>query len=128
MISHKEQKQFNVIVISFKNSPAYVQRKIDAILRVYRVFVKVYINDIVVFNKILIKHLVHLRDVFQLLKSFNIQLFSKKLYLKYFTITLLKQKINVFDLTIVSDKLTVIINLKFLYTFKNFENYFDFIN
>ena len=128
IISHKKQKQFNVVVMNFKNLSIYVQRKINTILRVYRVFVKIYVDDIVVFNKTLIEHFAHFCDVFQLLKFYNIRLFSKKSYLKYFTIALLRQKINIFNLTIISNKLTTIVNLQFLYTFKNFEDYFNFID
>ena len=112
--------------MNFKNSSAYVQRKIDAILRVYRAFARTYVNDIVIFSKTLKKHLTHLRDVFQLLNSYDIRLSSKKSYLNYSTVALLKQKIDVFDLTIAADKLTAITNLRFSYTLKNLEGYLDF--
>ena len=126
VISHRDQKQFNVIVMRFKNSSVYVQRKIDAILRVYRVFVKIYVDDIVMFNKTLKKHLIHLRKIFQLLNSYNIRLSFKKSFLKYFIVVLLKQKIDAFEFTIVVDKLIVIINLRFFYTLKNLKRYLDF--
>ena len=64
VISHRDQKQFNVIVIKFKNFSIYVQRKINTILRVYRVFVKTYVDNIIIFNKTLKKHLTHLREIF----------------------------------------------------------------
>ena len=50
------------------------------------------------------------------------------MYLKYFTIALLKQKIDVFDLTIAVDKLTTIFNFQFSIILKNLKTYFDFIN
>ena len=126
VISHRNQKQFNVVVMRFKNFSIYVQRKIDAILRVYRVFVKIYVDDIVIFSKTLKKHLIHLRKIFQLLNSYNIRLSFKKSFLKYFIVVLLKQKIDAFEFTIIVDKLIVIINLRFSYIFKNFEKYLDF--
>ena len=61
---HREQKQFNVIVMKFKNSSFYVQRQIDAFLRIYRVFARVYINDIIIFSHILKKYISHLHVVF----------------------------------------------------------------
>ena len=127
VISHRDQKQFNVVVMRFKNFSVYVQRKIDAILRVYRVFVRVYVDDIVIFSKTLKKHLIHLREIFQLLNSYNIRFSFKKSFLEYFIVALLKQKIDVFDLIIVANKLVVIINLRFFYTLKNLKKYLDFI-
>ena len=128
VISHKNQKQFNVAIMSFKNSSIYVQRKINVILRVYKIFVKVYVNDIIMFNKILKKHLFHLRQIFELLNFFDIRFSFKKSYLNYFIVTLLKQKVDVFDLTIVVDKLTIIANLRFSYILKNLKKYLSFID
>ena len=123
VMSHKEQKQFNVTIMRFKNSPAYVQRKIDAILRVYRAFAKAYVDDIVVFSRILKKHLDHLRQIFQLLNSYGIRLSPKKSFLGYSTVVLLDQKVDAFDFTIAANKLAVITNLKFPYTLKNLKSY-----
>ena len=75
--------------MKFKNSSIYIQRKINVILQVYCVFVKVYINNIVMFSKILKKHLTHLYKIFKLLDLFDIRFSSKKLYLKYSIVALL---------------------------------------
>ena len=64
VILHCNQKQFNIVVMKFKNFSIYIQQKIDAILRVYRVFIKIYVDDIVIFNKTLKKHLIYLREMF----------------------------------------------------------------
>ena len=56
MISYRDNEHFNVIVMNFRNSSIYVQRKIDQLLRKYRVFAKIYVNDVIIFNKILKKH------------------------------------------------------------------------
>ena len=127
-MSHKDQKQFNVAIMNFKNSSIYVQRKINVILRIYKTFVKVYVNDIMIFNKTLKKHLFYLRQVFELLNFFDIRFSFKKFYLSYFIVTLLKQKIDVFDLTIVVDKLTTIVNFRFSYILKNLKKYLSFID
>ena len=79
VILHKEQEQFNVIVMKFKNSSTYVQRKINVIFRVYWVFARVYVNDVMIFNRILKKHIAHLHIIFELFDSFNITLSSKKI-------------------------------------------------
>ena len=95
-----------------------MQRKIDVLLRVYRVFAHIYINDNIIFNHILKKYISYLHIVFQLFDKYNINLSFKKFFLKYFIVNLLSQKINVFDLTIAIDKLKIIIKLKVLYTLK----------
>ena len=128
VVFHKNQKQFNVTIMKFKNSSVYVQRKIDAILRIYRVFAKTYVDDIVVFSRILKKHLDHLRQIFQLLNSYDIRLLFKKSFLNYSIVVLLNQKINAFELIIATNKLIVIFNLKFLYTLKNLKNYLNLID
>ena len=80
-MSHKGQKQFNIIVIKFKNSLAYIQRKINTILRVYRIFARVYVNNVIIFSRILKKHLTHLHTIFALFESFDITLLFKNFFL-----------------------------------------------
>ncbi len=48
VVSHRGQESFNVAVMGYNNSPAYVQRQIDRLLRAYRAFAKAYVDDIVV--------------------------------------------------------------------------------
>ena len=128
IISHKNQKQFNVTIMKFKNSSFYVQRKINNLLRVFRVFARAYVNDIVIFNHTLKKHFVHLHQIFQLFEFYDINFSFKNFFFDYFTIALLNQKIDAFEFIIVANKLIVIIKLNFFYTFKNFEIYFDLID
>ena len=126
IVSHREQKQFNVVVMKFKNSSFYVQRKIDAILRNLRDFARTYVDDIVVFFNTLEKHMTHLHSMFQRLNFYNISLSFKKLFLDYFTIALLEQKIDVFDFITTTDKLETIVKLDFSYTLKNLKIYLKF--
>ena len=128
VVFHRSQKQFNVIVMSFKNSSFYVQRKIDVIFRAYRVFARVYVDDIVVFNHTLKKHLAHLHTIFQLFDFYDINLSSKKFFLDYLIVVLLKQKINVFDFITIIDKLKTIVKLNFSYILKNLKIYLDLID
>jgi len=58
-------------------------------LRFYRDYARVYVNNIVIFNKILKEHVKHLHAMFKLLNSKDITLLSKKLYLDYLIIILL---------------------------------------
>lgn len=78
--------------MGYKNSPPYVQRQIDNMLREFRDFVRAYIDDIVVFSRTLEKHVNHLHQIFDLFSRLNISLNPKKSYLGYPTIQLLGQK------------------------------------
>ena len=44
-------------MIKFKKKNFYVQRQINNLFHFYREFAKIYINDIVIFNKIFEKYL-----------------------------------------------------------------------
>ena len=101
VVSHRNNEQFNVTIINYIDNFAYIQRQIDNILRKYRAFARVYINNIVMFNKMLTKHIVYLRKIFQLFEKINIAFKSSKIYFDYFIVTLLKQKINNLNLIIV---------------------------
>ena len=128
VISHREQEQFNVAVMKFKNSSTYVQRKIDVIFRVYREFARTYVDDIVIFSCTLKEHIAHLHVIFQLLNSYDINLSLKKLFFDYSIVALLKQKINAFDFITVVDKLKIISKLNFFYILKELKTYLSFID
>ena len=128
IVSHKNQKQFNVAIMKFKNLSIYVQRKIDIIFRAYRAFVKTYVDNVVVFNHTLKKHFNHLHIIFVLFESFDITLSSKKFFLDYSTVTLFDQKINAFELTTAKNKFKIIFELNFLYILKNLKGYLNFID
>ena len=122
VVSHREQKTFNVAVMSYRNSSVYVQRQIDRILRSYD-FARAYVNDIVIFSDNLNDHIKHLRAIFQILKTNNISVNLKKTFLKYSSVTLLKQHVTFFDLSTDEFKLRIIANLKFFSTLDQLETY-----
>ena len=116
-MSHRDQEFFNVIVMKYKNSLAYVQKQIDRLLRFYK-FVKIYINDIVIYFKILKKHIAHLREIFDILIVNNIFIKLQKTFVEYFTMHLLNQKIDFFELTTTKKKLKIISKLKYFQIFQ----------
>ena len=67
-------------------------------LRLYKHFVKYYINNVMIFFKIIEKHFKHFRIIFRLFAQFKIIFESKKSFLDYLFITFLNQKMNNFDL------------------------------
>jgi hypothetical protein len=113
IISHRDEKQFNVYVMNYKNSSSYVQRQTNLMLKNLRNFVRTYMNDIIIFFKTLNDHLLHLREIFQRLWYYNVVLNLKKAFLKYSFIILLNQIIDVLKLIIAEKKLVAIANLIF---------------
>lgn len=112
VVTHRGQETFNVAVIGFKNSPAYVQRQMDRILRIYK-FARAYIDDVVVSSTTLEEHIVHLRTIFKLFAKFGILINPKKAFIGYPSVKLLGQKVDSFGLTTDEEKLIVIIKLVF---------------
>ena len=112
--------------MNYHNSSAYIQRIINKILRPYRHFCRVYIDNIVIFFTSLKKHLSHLRLIFSTFKKINIHLFLRKFFFDYSFVQFLSQKVDVLRLTTAKKKLVVIVNLFFLKTLAQFEKYLDF--
>lgn len=118
MINHWNQEFFNITIMNYRNFFSYVQRQIDWILRSCRVFAKTYINDVIIFFKIKINHLFHLKKMFQIFRKFNIFIKSFKNFLIYSSIRFLNQKMNFLNLIIDENKFRVINSLKLLITLR----------
>ena len=103
---------FKVAVMGFKNSPAYVQRQIDRILRLYR-FSRAFVDDVVIFSNDLTKHAYDLRTIFRLFSQIGISIKASKAFLGYLTVQLLGQKVDLFGLVTAEDKLLAISRLEF---------------
>lgn len=121
--SHRGQGSFNVPVMGYRNSPAYVQRMIDRILRPFRHFCRAYVDDIVIFSKSLEEHLSQLNQVFQALTDMNIHLSPKKSFLGYPSVHLLGQKVDALGLATAEEKLAAIANLSFPGTLAQLEKH-----
>ncbi len=82
----------------------------------------------IVFSKTLKKHLNHLSQLFALFEKLNITLKTKKTYLDYLSISLLRQKVDSLDLITAKDKLKAIVKLSFLKTLKDLKKYLSAID
>ena len=110
VVSHRDQKFFNVAVMSYKNNSIYVQKQMNRLLKSYS-FARIYVDDIVIFFKTLEKHIRHLRQIFDMLIANNIFIKSEKIFIEYLSVQLLNQKIDSFELTTFENKLKTIIKL-----------------
>ena len=66
-----------------------MQRIINRILRLFRYFYYIYINNIIVFFLSKKEYINYLRQVFEVLDNINITLLSRKLFLNYLLVRLL---------------------------------------
>ena len=125
---HQSQEQFNVIVMKFKNFSTYVQRQTNFMLKKFRDFVRIYIDNIVFFFVFLNQHIEHLNKDFQRFFKYDVILNSKKSFFEYSSIVLLDQIVDVFEMIIFEKKLATIIKLTFSRTLKELKIYVKLIN
>ncbi len=101
---------------------------INRILWQQRLYIKVYVNDIVIFFNMLKEHLNYLYNVFDILDKMKIYFLSKKFYLTYLFIQLLSQQVNALSLVTLKDKLIIIFKIKFSLSLSQLEKYLDLID
>ena len=94
-----------MMIMKYHNSSLYVQCQINSLLWLFHVFVREYVDDIVIFSHILKNHIIHLNQIFSLFQKLEISLEFKKFFLEYLIITLLNQQVDTLELIIVSAKI-----------------------
>ena len=92
-------------------------------LRLCKAFVKAYVNDIIIFFKILHEHIDYLRQMFQFFIEKRVNLTFNKLFIDYSSIQLLNQKVNNLNFIISKEKIVIIAAFKFLKSLNDL-NYF----
>ncbi|SLM36754.1 reverse partial [Lasallia pustulata] len=123
VVSHRGSERFNVAVMGFKNSPPYIQRKMDNLLRPFKSFAKGYFDDIVVFSRNLAEHAAHLRVLLELFQNTRISLKGTKSFIGYPSATLLGQRVDGFGYSTAEEKIAALRNLKFPATLNALEIY-----
>ena len=112
-------------LIDYCNLLVYVQRQTDRLLRFFKKFVKDYVDNIVIFLRILLEHISYLRQVFALFKRIEVILKSFKSFLEYLNVQLLGQRVDFFRLSTSAKRLTVINKLRFSIILSALETYLD---
>ena len=77
-ISYRGLKYFQITAMGFKNSPPFIQKIMDKMLKPLKDFAKIYIDDIVSFSKDYETHIYHFRQFFGILTNLNVILSIKK--------------------------------------------------
>ena len=126
VVIHRDQKIFLVSIMNCRNSVIYVQRRMNILLRQLQ-FAKVYIDDTVIRSKFLTEHINHLRQLFRLFVIKNIDLNFVKVFLEYSKVTLLEQRVNALDLSIIEDRIKALISLKMSETLAQLKTYLELI-
>ena len=128
LITYRNKKKLQVIAINFKNSPIYIQQIINKQLQDFRKFVRIYINDIAIFFKTFVKYINYLNQIFTKFVELRIILSSKKIFLNYLSIILLRQKIDAFELFTIEERITIVKIIKFSKTLKTLKIYLGLVN
>jgi hypothetical protein len=128
IVTHRDQKTFLILIMSNRNFVTYFQRQMNILLNDLRKFVKVYIDDIICRFKTFEKHLRHLRILFQIFLRKEIIINSLKTFLRYQSVILLEQCVNVLELITAKKKLKAIALLKFSENLTALERYLDLTN
>jgi Reverse transcriptase (RNA-dependent DNA polymerase) len=105
------------------NSPAYVQRQLDNKFRDMHLFIRAYIDDMIIFSDTLEDHLEHLDRVLNRLRELNICLSPTKAFIGFPSVIMLGVRVDSFGLTTPEEKLKAIANLEFPRTLQQLETY-----
>ena len=128
VLSYQEAEWFNVAVIEYKNSLLYVQKKMNKLFQSFWVFTQDYIDNIVIFLKTLMKHLMHLKTIFNTFNEMRISIKEIKFFIDYLSTTLLSQWVDVFRLSTAEEKIAALKDFVFLKIFKDLEMYLSLTN
>src|SRR5438046_4855621 len=108
IISHHDLETISIVLISYQESSLYAQCMMNMIFKSHKFFICCYIDDIVIFLKILKNHLKHLNTVFNLFDELKITLKKVKIHLDYSSIILLNQQVNDFNMMFLKKQITVL--------------------
>lgn len=105
VVTHRGQKIFQVPIMGYINSVAYIQREIDNILCEVRNWACVYVDDIICDAKSLDNLLSKLRILFEIFMAYRILIKPTKSFLNYPDVSLLGQRVDSLGLTTATEKL-----------------------
>ena len=111
--------------MKYKDSSFYVQRQTNVMLKSFKKFIKIYVDNIIIYLRTLIEHVIHLIKIFDLFRVKRVNLAFIKSYLRYSLIILLNQKIDSLNMFISTKKIIVIIAFRFLNNLKKIDHFLD---
>src|SRR5436190_13942192 len=128
IISHHNFKIISIALMNYQEFSSYVQHMMNMIFRFHKFFTYCYIDNIIIFLKILKNHLKHLNIIFSLFDKMRITFKEIKTHLDYLSIILLNQQIDDFDMISSKKQIAALQDLSFSETLKNFKIYLNLID
>src|SRR5438034_11138034 len=89
IVSYHELEIVSIVLMSYQKSFLYAQHMINMIFQSHKFFTCYYIDNIIIFSKILQNHFQHLNMMFSLFDKLKIMLKEVKTHLEYSSIILL---------------------------------------
>lgn len=120
--SHRGQELIHVLTMGYINSIQHVQRQMENIMRDFP-FVRVYIDDFIIYSNSLDDHEKHLRQVFKKLDTLRFSLAAKKSFLGYPSVTMLGQKVDALGLASTDERMKAMRDLQFPHNAHLLETY-----
>jgi hypothetical protein len=127
VVSHRGQECYNVAPMGYCNSPAYVQRFMDNLLREFREFCRIYIDDMIVSSMTLADHVEYLGRVLSKLENHNILLSLTKAYVGFPLVKLLGRRVNSLGLSTPEEKAAAIADTPFPKTLSALETWLGMV-
>jgi hypothetical protein len=109
---HRGQEYLHVAIMGYVNSIQHVQRQMEHIMRDLS-FVRVYVDDFIIYSNSLAEHKQHLTAVFERLDGLRFSLNLKKCFIGYPSATILSQHVDAFGLATTSERMAAVLDLKF---------------
>lgn len=123
VISPRGLEVSNVILMGFRNSPAFAQRFMDQRLTRHDKYAKAYIDDIVIFSDTEKDHLRHLEAIFRMCAETRLALAPKKSFLGYSSIRLLGFAVDGDGIATTPDRVEALRKMKMPVSLADLEKY-----
>lgn len=120
VISHRGVEVLHVAPMGFKNSPAHMQRLLDAKFRGIS-YVKAYIDDILAHSSTFADHIEHLIHVLGILKECGLDVSAKKSYIGFHSARSLGHMVDKFGLSTLEDKRQAMASIQYPRTLGDLE-------
>ncbi|KAJ5090186.1 hypothetical protein N7532_008870 [Penicillium argentinense] len=121
--SPRRQEVFQIVIMGYCNSVAFVQRQMVSILRDFAGWCRAYVDGVFTTSPTCDDHLNHLHTLLARLEEFGIKLEPRKSYIAFPSIHFLGQRVDAFGMTTRDERIKAITNLQFPKTLKHLETY-----
>lgn len=123
VISERGLERSNVVLMGFKNSPAFAQRFMDRQFKDWRHLVRAHIDDIIIFSDTMEEHIKHLEQVLEILTNARVHINAQKSFSAYPAVQLLGYVVDGNGVQKTDDRISGFQKIKFPDTLENLEIY-----